>query len=72
MKNTTFAIFLLAVAIVLMLIGAVMSATYEWSNMINDTPVKYSDRWNFFISGPVYFVVPGVIIYFFLILKEKI
>lgn len=70
MKKTTFA--MLGLAVVLMAIGGVMSLVYEWSNMINDTPVKYSDRWNFFISGPAYFVVPGVIIYFFLILKEKI
>lgn len=63
---------MLIIAIVLMLIGIVMSATYEWSNMINDTPVKFSEKWNYFISGPAYFIVPGVIIYFLLVLKEKI
>ncbi len=72
MKNKNFTVLMFVLVVVLMLIGGIMSVIYEWSNMVNNTPVKFSDRWNYFISGPVYFIVPGVIIYFFLILKEKI
>jgi len=63
---------LLWLCIGLMLIGGVWAGITQWSWMINDTKVSFSDRWNLLMSGPVYFLVSGVIIRIILIFKYKI
>lgn len=63
---------LLWLCIILILIGGIWAITIEWKWMINDTGVSFSDRWRTFTSGPIYFLVPGVLIRAFLIFKYKI
>lgn len=65
-------IILLWLCISLILIGGVWAGITQWSWMINDTKVSFSDRWNLLVSGPVYFLATGILIRLILIFKYKI
>lgn len=65
-------IILLWLCIGLMLIGGIWAGITQWSWLVNDTKVSFSDRWNLLMSGPIYFLVPGVIILMFLVIKNEI
>jgi heme/copper-type cytochrome/quinol oxidase subunit 2 len=71
MKKANLMILLSAVTIILLLIGGVMSMINEWKWFSSDAPVKASERWDFFLSGPVYFIVPGVILHIVYILLDR-
>lgn len=65
-------IILLCLCIGLLLIGGIWAGITQWSWLVNDTKVSFSDRWNLLMSGPVYFLVPGVLIRLVLLFKYKI
>ena len=51
------------ISFVVILAGGAWHIVQEWKWMVNDTAVSYSDRWEFMLSGPIYFYIPGLIIY---------